>query len=91
MKRSVDLGKAADGELFGALAIGPRKHRGSADSGGLHTSAQKRAAASLASSLDELAREVGVEGKTITLGDLLLELRQDGSEEVLSIRKAVVR
>jgi hypothetical protein len=89
MKRSVDLDKAAEGELFGALAVGPRKHRAAADSGGLLTSAQKHAAASLASSLVEFAREAGAEGRTIPLGDLLLELRQDGSEEVLSIRKAL--
>ena len=88
MKRTVDLDKAAEGELFGALAVGPRKHRG-AGNGGLLTSAQKRAAASLASSLVEFAREAGAEGKVIPLGDLVLELRHDGSEEVLSIRKAL--
>ena len=89
MKRTVNLDKAADGELFGALAIGSRKHRGAAGNEGALTSAQKHAAASLASSLVELAREAGAGSRAIPLGDLLLELRQNGAEEVLSIRKAL--
>ena len=89
MKRTVDLEKAAEGELFGALAVGPRKHRTSTDTEGALTPAQKRAAASLAASLVELARQAGAGGKAIPLGDVLLELRQDGSEEILSIRKAL--
>ena len=87
MKRRVDLEKAGEGEIFGALAVGPRRHRSVQDTGEVLTSAQKRAVADLAHSLIEVARNAGAAGKSISIGDVFLELRQNGVEEVLSIRK----
>jgi len=91
MKRGIDLDKAAEGEVFGALAVGPRKHRSIPDAGGTLTSAQKNAAVEMAYSLVEVARGAGAAGKCISLGDLLFELRRDGLDEVLSIRKPASR
>ena len=65
MKRRVDLEKAAEGEIFGALAVGTRKHRSVADGGDVITSAQKRAGADLAHSLVEIARDAGAAGKRV--------------------------
>jgi len=91
MKHRVDLEKAAEGEIFGALAVGPPKHRSVADEGDGVTSAQKRAAADLAHSLVEVARAAGAEGECVPVGDLFFELRHDGADEVLSIRKTLTR
>ena len=91
MKRRVDLEKATEGEIFGALAVGRRAHRSVPDDGEVLTSAQKRAAADLAYSLVEVARQAGAAGRRIPVGDLFFELQQDGDEEVLSIRKLLPR
>jgi len=88
MKRYIDLEKADKGEILGALAVGPRKHRADQDPGDVLTSAQKRAVADLARSLIDVARDAGAAGKRLIIGDVLLELQQSDGDEVLSIRKA---
>jgi hypothetical protein len=87
MKRQIDLQKAAEAEAFGALAVGAnRKHRGAGAVGRRFTPAQNRAVSDLARSLVKVAREAGAEHGRITIGTISLELQENGSEEILSIR-----
>jgi hypothetical protein len=84
VKRRIDLQKAAEAEAFGALAVGAaRKHRRAASSGQPFTPAQSRAFSDLALSLVQIAREAGAEHKRITVS---FDLRENGVEEILSIR-----
>jgi hypothetical protein len=87
MKRRIDIEKAAEAESFGVLAVGAnRKHRGTGVAGRRFTSAQNRALSDLARSLVKVVREAGAEKRRITVRGVSFELRQDGIEEILSIR-----
>ena len=87
MKRLIDLQKAAQAEAFGALAVGAvRKHRRVTTTGRPFTPAQSRAFSDLARSLVQIAREAGAEHKRITVRGVSFELRENGVEEILSIR-----
>jgi len=87
MKQRIDLQKAAGAEAFGALALGAnRKHRSGGAVKRPFTTAQNRAVSDLARSLVKVAKEAGAEQGRVTIGDVSLELRENGSEEILSIR-----
>lgn len=87
MKQRIDLEKAAEAEAFGALAVhANRKHRGAGAVGRRFTQAQNRAVSDLARSLVKVAREAGAEHRRITIGNVSLELKENGNEEILSIR-----
>ena len=87
MKQRIDLQKSAEAESFGALAVGAsRKHRSTRATGRRFTPAQNRAVSDLARSLVKVARDAGAEQRRITIGDVSFDLREDGSEEILSIR-----
>ena len=89
MKQRIDLQKAAEAEAFGALAVGAdRRHRNSGVAGRPFTPAQSRALSDLVHSLVQVAREAGAEQKRVTVGGVSLELRENGIEEILSIRTA---
>jgi hypothetical protein len=88
MKRRIDLKSAAEAERFGALAVAANhRHRNAGDSGDQFTPAQNRAVADLARSLVRVAKKAGAENGRITVGDVSLELRENGNEEILSIRR----
>jgi hypothetical protein len=90
MKQRIDLQKAAEAEAFGALAVGAdRRHRSSGVAGHPFTPAQGRALSDLIHSLVQVAREAGAEQRRVTVGGVSLELRENGIEEILSIRTAV--
>jgi hypothetical protein len=89
MKRriGIDLERAAEAEAFGALAVSTeRKHREVPTTEHQFTPAQSRALSDLVHSLVQVAREAGAEQKRITVAGVSFELREDGTEEVLSIR-----
>ncbi len=87
MKRRIDLQKAAEAEALGALALGPaRKNRSVRTAGRPFTPAQSRALSNLARSLVQVARVAGAERKCITVRGVSFELRENGVEEILSIR-----
>ena len=87
MKQPIDLQKAAEGEVFGALAVGAtRKHRSTGAAGRRFTPAQNRAVSDLARSLVKVAKEAGAERKRVTIGDVSFDLLENGNEEILSIR-----
>jgi hypothetical protein len=89
MKQRIDLQKAAEAEAFGALAVGAdRRHRSSGVAGRPFTPVQSRALSDLVHSLVQVAREAGAEQKRVTVGGVSLELRENGIEEILSIRTA---
>ena len=90
MKQRIDLKKAAEAEVFGALAVGGGLKRGSVGAiGRRFTPAQNRALSDLARSLVKVAREAGAEHGRITIGNISFELQENGSEEILSIRTGV--
>ena len=81
MKKRINLEKAADAEVFGALAVGSsRKHNGMRIAGRRFTPAQNRVLRNMVQSLVQVAREAGAEQKRITLGKVSFELREDGAE-----------
>jgi hypothetical protein len=89
MKRriGIDLERAAEAEAFGALAVSAeRKHRDAPTKGSQFTPAQSRALSDLVHSLVQVAREAGAERKRVSVGGVSLELREEGAEEILSIR-----
>ncbi len=87
MKQRIDLQKAAEAEVFGALAVGEnRKHRSGGTVKRPFTAAQNRAVSDLASSLVKVAKEAGAERKRVTIGDVSFDLQENGNEEILSIR-----
>jgi hypothetical protein len=88
MKRSIDLEKAVEVEAFGALAVSAnRKHRNAAAPGRPFTPAQSRALSELVRSLVRVARGAGAEKRRVAVGGVSFELRENGIEEILSIRK----
>ena len=89
MKRriGIDLERAAESEVFGALAVsGQRKHRHASANGHRFTPAQSRALSDLVHSLVQVAKQAGAEQKRVTVGGVSFELRGHGTEEILSIR-----
>ena len=89
MKRRVgiNLERAAEAEAFGALAVSAaRKHRNTPANGRPFTPAQSRALSDLVRSLVKVAKEAGAEQKRVSVGGVSFELREDGAEEILSIR-----
>jgi hypothetical protein len=88
MKR-IDLEKAGDAEAFGALALSRQKRnrKGLAGTSFL-TPGQARVFSELADSLVRIAKEVGANHKTVKFGGISVELHEEGTQEVLSIRKA---
>lgn len=87
MKQRIDLEKAAEAEAFGALAVGVRrKHRGSGATGKPFTPAQSRALSDMARSLVQIARDAGAARGRVVASGVSFELRENGAEEVLSIR-----
>jgi hypothetical protein len=87
MKRRIDLEKAAEAEVFGALAMGVNhKHRSAGTVGQRFTPAQNRALSALARSLVKVAKGAGAERRRITVGDVSFELQENGHEEILFIR-----
>ena len=88
MKQRIDVHKAADTEVFGALAVGAdRKHR-NGRTAGRFTPAQNHALSNLVRSLVQIARRAGAGHGRVTLGKVSLELQANGNEEVLSVRTA---
>lgn len=91
MKRRIDLEKAAQAEAFGALAVNSkRKAHGTGAARQRFTPAQNRAFNHMVRSLVQVARKAGAEQHRIVLGNVSLELHEDGSEEILSIRTGTV-
>jgi cytochrome P450 len=87
MKQRIDLERAAEAEAFGALAVGARrKRRGRGVTGKPFTPAQSRALSDMARSLVQIARDAGAEHRRVVVSDVSFELRENGAEEVLSIR-----
>jgi hypothetical protein len=88
MKR-LDLEQAGDAEAFGALAVSRQKrHRNGRATKSCFTAGQARVFSELADSLVKIAKEVGANHKIVKFGHLSVELHEEGTEEVLSIRKA---
>jgi hypothetical protein len=91
MNREIDLEKAGEAEAFGALAIGPsRKHVGGYDKSSGLSEGQVEVLADMVNFLLRLAHQTGADRKVFSAGSISLELREEETEEVLSIRKAVV-
>ena len=89
MKQRIDLEKATKAEVFSALAMGAdRKHRSAGVAGRTFTPAQTRALSGVVRSLVHVVKEAGAEQSRVTVGGVSLELREDGIEDVLSIRTA---
>ena len=90
MKNRIDLEKAADAEVVGALA-GRRTAKRIVESGNLvgRTIAQRRALEELLTSLVDFARKSGANRRVIKLGNISLKLKGQGAEEVLSVHKLV--
>jgi hypothetical protein len=87
MKQRIDLEKAAKAEVFGALAVGAgRRQRGSGATGKPFTPAQSRAFSDMARSLVQIARDAGAKNRRIVISGVSFELRENGAEEILSIR-----
>ena len=87
MEQRADLQKAAEAEAFGALAVGAaRKHRSTRAVGRRFTPDQNRAVSDLARWLVKVAKEADAERKRVTIGDVSLDLQQNGNENILSIR-----
>jgi hypothetical protein len=91
VKRQIDLEKAAVAEAFGALAVRAGSDGKSRNGAGPMTAAQRRCLSELARSMVQLARDAGARKKRVILGDLSLELRGSGTNEVLFVRAAASR
>ena len=90
MTGQIDLEKAADAEVVGVLAV----RRGGKQARTAHwtsslTPAQRRALSGLARGLVQAARQAGAQGRRVTVGGVSFELRENATEEVLSIRRAL--
>jgi hypothetical protein len=89
MKR-INLLKAGEAEAFGALAVRAKHNHGVLGVAAPPlTPAQSRALSDLARSLVQVVREASVEQSLVTIGGVSFELRENGAEEVLSIRTAM--
>lgn len=88
MKR-IDLEKAGEAEAFGALAVSRQKTNRKGQAGtSFFTPGQARVFSELADSLVQIAKEVGANHKIVKFGDISVELHEEGTEEVLYIRKS---
>lgn len=90
MKAPIDLEKAAEAEMFGALAVrrnGKHHSPGKFKSG--RSPAQERALGELLCSLLEFAKEAGAGHRPVKVGNVSLKLSEQGSEEILSVRKTI--
>jgi hypothetical protein len=91
MKQRIELEKAAAAEAFGGLAMSAgHKHRSAGTAVGAFTQAQGCALSELVHSLVQVAREAGAEQRPVTIGGVALELREDGVEDILSIRTTTI-
>ena len=90
MTGQIDLEKAADAEVVGVLAVprGGKQARAGHSTSPL-TPAQKRALSELARGLVQAVRQAGAQGRRVTVGGVSFELRENATEEVLSIRRAL--
>jgi len=89
MKRRINLAKAVDAEVFGALAVGSGA-KGPGDGAVVpFTPAQRRALGDMVQSLVRVARRAGAQRKRVSVGRVSFELTDNGVEEVLSIRTEV--
>lgn len=88
MRHRIDLERAADAEIVGALA-GRRPAKRGVESGKLpgRTVAQRRALEELLTSLVDFARNAGAKRRVVKLGNISLKLQGQGAEEVLSVHK----
>jgi hypothetical protein len=87
----IDLEQAGDAEAFGALAASRhRKHRKDSATAApsFFTPGQTRVLSELADSFVKIARQIGAHHKIVKFGDISFELHEEGTDEVLSIRKA---
>ena len=90
MTGHIDLEKAADAEVVGVLAVrrGGKQARAGHWTSSL-TTAQRRALSEMARGLVQAARQAGAQGRRVTVGGVSFELRENATEEVLSIRRAL--
>ncbi len=87
MKRQVDLERAAQAEAFGALALSRRRrHRKRSGNGEPFSMAQGRAVSEVVRSLVRVAKVAGAKGKSIKVGGVSMELRENGAKTLLSLR-----
>ena len=87
--KKIDLEQVGEAEAFGALAISHEKrHRRDSAVASTFTPGQARVLSELADSFVRIAKEFGADHKTVKFGDISLELHEEGTDEVLSIRKA---
>ncbi len=86
----IDLEKAAVAEVVGVLAV-PRggKQTRAGHWSSSFTPAQRRALSELVRGLVQAARQAGAQGRRVTVGGMSFELRENATEEVLSIRRAL--
>ena len=86
-RKGIDLERAAEAEAFGALAVSAeRTHQDAPAAANQFTPAQSRALSDLVHSLVQGAKRAGAEQRRVSVGGLSFELRDDGGEEILSIR-----
>jgi hypothetical protein len=90
MTGQIDLEKAAAEEVVGVLAVprGGKLARASRSSSSM-TPAQRRALSKLARGLVQAAKQVGAQGRRVTVEGMSFELRENATEEVLSIRRVL--
>lgn len=91
MRNQIDLERAAEAEVVGALASRRHAKRG-IDRGNLsgRTVAQRKALEELLASLVEFARKSGAKRRVVRLGTISLRLQGQGADEVLSVHKLAV-
>src|ERR1035441_5992666 len=90
MTGQIGLEKAAAEEVVGVLAV--RRASKEAQAGpwsAALTPAQRRALSELARGLVQAARQAGAQGRRVKVGGVSFELRENATEEVLSIRRAL--
>ena len=88
MKHRIDLEKAAEAEVVGALAVRRQsKHGVGHGTFAGQTLAQRRALEELLSSLVDFARQSGAKRRVVKLGNLSLKLDGQGADEILSVRR----
>jgi hypothetical protein len=88
MKRRIDIERAAEAEVAGALA-GPQRTKREVQRGevGGRTVAQHKALEELLVSLMDFARKSGARSRTVKFGNISLKLRSQGADDVLSIHR----
>ena len=90
MNSRVNLDRAGEAEAFGALALRLRARKSRRAENGSHpTPAQRRAISALVCSVLDFARLAGAARRRVRVGSVSLKLHEQGSEEILSVRKLV--